>query len=79
MFHSDHWPRSDFPRDASPGKLTLDERFSELTVAELRGRGHVVKVDRGRRWGRNCAAKKKGGMVFAASSSTIPQSFAAAR
>jgi gamma-glutamyltranspeptidase/glutathione hydrolase len=79
MFQSDHWPRSDFPRDASPGKLTLDERFDRKVLDELRDRGHNIKVHPGRRWGRNCAVSKTGRTLRAAASSTIPQSFAAAR
>ena len=78
-FHSDHWPRSDFPRDASPGKVTLDWRYSESTCEELRRRGHLLKVQPGRRWGRGCAAKKSGLVLRAAASSAVPASLALAR
>jgi gamma-glutamyltranspeptidase/glutathione hydrolase len=79
MFHSDHWPRSDYPRDATPGKLTMDERFSSNAINELRGRGHDVHIHPGRRWGRNCAAKKSGALLTAAASASVPQALAVGR
>lgn len=79
MFHSDHWPMSIFPRDASPGKLTLDERFEQGMLGELRERGHDVRVKKGGRWGRGCATKREGRTLRAAASSTVLQSVAAAR
>jgi gamma-glutamyltranspeptidase/glutathione hydrolase len=78
-FHSDHWPRSDYPRDASPGKLTLDERYPQATTENLKNRGHLVKVQRGRRWGRGCAAKTSAKILRAAASSAVPPSLALAR
>jgi gamma-glutamyltranspeptidase / glutathione hydrolase len=78
-FHSDHWPRSDFPRDASPGKLTLNERYGESTCEDLRRRGHLLKVQPGRRWGRGCAAERSGTMLRTAASSAVPASLALAR
>jgi gamma-glutamyltranspeptidase/glutathione hydrolase len=78
-FHSDHWPRSDYPRDASPGKLTIDERYGQTTADALRGRGHSVKVQPGRRWGRGCAAEKRAAILRAAASSAVPPSLALAR
>jgi gamma-glutamyltranspeptidase/glutathione hydrolase len=78
-FHSDHWPRSDFPRDASPGKLTLDERYGPAVLADLKARGHLAKMQTGRRWGRGCAAKTSGGILRAATSSAVPPSLAVAR
>lgn len=79
MFHSDHWPRSDFPRDASPGKLTLEERFSEATRENLRARGHTVRVHAARRWGRGCAAKRSDKVMRAAACPSVPPSLAVAR
>jgi len=77
-FHSDHFPRSDFPRDASPGKLTLDQRYGAATADALRKRGHTVGLHRGRR-GRGCAAKKSALLLRAAASSSVPASLALAR
>ncbi|WP_375415426.1 gamma-glutamyltransferase family protein [uncultured Bradyrhizobium sp.] len=79
MFHSDHWARSDYPRDACPAKLTMDERFAENVVSELKARGHDVYIYPGRRWGRNCAARKDGVLLRAAASASVPQALAVGR
>ena len=79
MFHSDHWPRSDYPRDASPAKLTVDERFAPTVIEQLKNRGHDVHIHPGRRWGRSCAAKKCGILLKAAASSSVPQALAVGR
>lgn len=43
-FHTDHLVASFWPRDFQPGILVLEGRFPEATVAELRARGHAVRV-----------------------------------
>lgn len=43
-FHSEHWPNSFYPRQASPGKLVVEGRFSDDTVRDLQRRGHQVTV-----------------------------------
>jgi gamma-glutamyltranspeptidase/glutathione hydrolase len=43
-FHNDHLPSSFYPRDAKPARLTLEERFGEAVIDDLRGRGHDVVV-----------------------------------
>jgi gamma-glutamyltranspeptidase / glutathione hydrolase len=78
-FHSDHWPRSEYPRDANPGKLTLEDRFSPQVVKELHDRGHTTRIHEGRRWGRNCVACKDDRLLMAAISSSIPQARAVGR
>jgi gamma-glutamyltranspeptidase/glutathione hydrolase len=78
-FHSDHWPRSEYPRDANPGKLTLDDRFRPDVVDQLRQKGHAIRIQSGRRWGRNCIACKDGQLLLAAVSSSIPQAKAVGR
>jgi gamma-glutamyltranspeptidase/glutathione hydrolase len=70
MVQCDHWPRSDYPRDASPCKVTLDDRFSKDILEQLTQRGHRVRTPNGRRWGRVCAARKSGALLAAAASST---------
>ena len=40
MFHNDHMPSSFFPRQARPGSLTLESRFSEVVQGNLARRGH---------------------------------------
>jgi gamma-glutamyltranspeptidase/glutathione hydrolase len=73
MFHSDHWPRSEYPRDANLGKLTLDDRIDPAVVSSLRAMGHNIRIQKGRRWGRSCAAVKDGRRLAAAAASCIPQ------
>ena len=43
-FHTDHFPSSFFPRQAEPRSLALEGRFDDAVVADLRGRGHDVRV-----------------------------------
>jgi len=43
-FHTDHLPSSFWPREISFGAVTLEARFSEATVEELRRRGHVITI-----------------------------------
>jgi len=44
MFHSTHMPSSFYPRDARPGELHVEGRFSAGTRAELTRRGHRLVV-----------------------------------
>ncbi len=44
MFHSEHFPSSFYPRQASPGRLIVEGRLSADVVAGLRARGHDVHV-----------------------------------
>ena len=44
MFHSNHFPSSFYPRDASPGQLVVEGRLSPDVVSALRQRGHDVEV-----------------------------------
>ncbi|KAA3634677.1 MAG: gamma-glutamyltransferase family protein [Proteobacteria bacterium] len=41
-FHSEHWPNSFYPRQASPGKLVLENRFDDDVFSDLSRRGHNV-------------------------------------
>ncbi|MFC0385000.1 gamma-glutamyltransferase family protein [Muricoccus vinaceus] len=43
-FHTDHAPSSFWPRETAHGTLTLESRFPEATVSELRRRGHQVTL-----------------------------------
>lgn len=43
-FHCEHWPNSFYPRQASPGRLVLEGRFSADAVSDLIARGHDVTV-----------------------------------
>jgi gamma-glutamyltranspeptidase/glutathione hydrolase len=70
MFQCDHWPHSDYPRDATPKKVSMDDRFATEVLNEMRERGHDVRIPQDRRWGRVCAARKNGQLLAAAASST---------
>ena len=43
-FHSLHFPSSFHPRQAEPGVLVVENRWSDHVIADLRGRGHRVRV-----------------------------------
>ncbi|MSO71840.1 MAG: gamma-glutamyltransferase family protein [Alphaproteobacteria bacterium] len=43
-FHSEHAPASFFPRQARPGVLVAEDRFSPATLAELARRGHRIEA-----------------------------------
>jgi hypothetical protein len=59
--------------------LTLDDRFRPEVLDELRDRGHEVHVQPGRRWGRNCAARKSGRVLSASASTSTPLAIALGR
>ena len=44
MFHTNHFPSSFYPREASPGRLVAEGRLRPDVVAGLRKRGHDVEV-----------------------------------
>lgn len=44
-FFSTHWPDSFFPRQAFPGKLTVESRISDASLQKLRSLGHDIKED----------------------------------
>ena len=44
-FFSSHWPDSFFPRQAFPGRLTIEGRISAAAAAELRRRGHDLTAE----------------------------------
>ncbi|GJL82971.1 MAG: gamma-glutamyltranspeptidase [marine bacterium B5-7] len=41
-FHSEHWPNSFYPRQASPGKLVVESRFASSVIDDLAERGHLI-------------------------------------
>jgi gamma-glutamyltranspeptidase/glutathione hydrolase len=44
MFHTNHAPSSFYPRDAAPGEVEIESRFSPEVLEELRRRGHRLEV-----------------------------------
>jgi len=80
MFHTDHAPASFHPRLARPGSLTVESRFAQSTVDDLRARGHDVAVDGAWSLGRLSAAGVTGdGQVRAAANPRQMQGYAVAR
>jgi gamma-glutamyltranspeptidase/glutathione hydrolase len=43
-FHTNHFPSSFYPREAVPGEVEIEARFAPDVAAELRRRGHAVKL-----------------------------------
>ena len=43
-FGSSHWPNSFYPRQAEPGKMSIESRVGKEIIADLRARGHIVTV-----------------------------------
>ena len=78
-FHTEHFPLSFWPRGRQPGRLVVENRYPEATLAELKRRGHDVV--RGDDWseGRLCAASKSGDVLRAAANPRGMQGYAAGR
>jgi gamma-glutamyltranspeptidase/glutathione hydrolase len=77
--HTDHVANSFHPRDEKPGKLLLESRFPDATVAELRARGHDVDVRKPWSLGRVSAASVEGSILRAAATARLQQSYAVGR
>lgn len=43
-YHTNHFPNSFYPHNASPGSITLEGRIPESVCEELKARGHKVNV-----------------------------------
>jgi len=79
LFTSRHWPQSFYPRACDPGRLVVEERFGEETIAALRRRGHRVTVEGPWALGRVCAVARRNGELFAAATPRLMQAYAIAR
>jgi gamma-glutamyltranspeptidase/glutathione hydrolase len=64
-FHTDHFPSSFFPRQAYPRSLSLEGRFDDGVVAELRERGHEVELTADWSLGRVSAVGRDDGVLKA--------------
>jgi gamma-glutamyltranspeptidase / glutathione hydrolase len=78
-FHTDHFPSSFFPRQAEPRSLTLEGRFGEPVVAELRERGHDVRVSDDWSLSRASAVGREDGSVKAGANPRGMQGYAVGR
>ncbi len=79
MFQTDHMPSSFWPRSADLGSLTLEDRFPDATVAELRQRGHRATTVDGWSLGRLSAATRQGRLLKAAANPRFMQGYAIGR
>jgi gamma-glutamyltranspeptidase/glutathione hydrolase len=79
MFQTDHMPASFWPREADPGSLTLEGRFSETCARALQARGHKVAIAEDWSLGRLSAATSDGGLLKAAANPRMMQGYAAGR
>ena len=78
-FQTDHMPSSFWPRNADLGSLTVEGRFPEATIDELKGRGHKVTVADDWALGRLSAVSKEDGMIKAAANPRFMQGYAICR
>ena len=80
LFHSTHFPGSFFPRTREPAGLTLESRFGDDVIAELRRRGHDVTVTGPWDIGRLTAARREdSGLMRAAATPRLMQAYAVGR
>jgi gamma-glutamyltranspeptidase/glutathione hydrolase len=78
-WHINHFVQSFWPRTVDTNKLTLESRFAQSTLKELRRRGHDVNV--GEPWseGRLSACAQDGSLLRAAANPRGMQGYAAGR
>ena len=79
-FHTDHFPSSFFPRRAAPRSLSLEARFPEYVVEDLRERGHDVQVTDAWSLGRvSAVGREPDGSLKAAANARGMQGYAVGR
>ncbi len=78
-FHTDHFPSSFYPRESVPRSLTVEARFGDEVIADLRGRGHEVTVSGPWSLGRISAVSRDGGFLYAGANARGMQGYAAGR
>jgi gamma-glutamyltranspeptidase/glutathione hydrolase len=78
-WHTDHLIASFDPRGYEPRSLTVESRFGDEVIAELRGRGHDVTVAPPWSLGRVSAVKRENGQIVAAANPRGMQGYAVCR
>jgi gamma-glutamyltranspeptidase/glutathione hydrolase len=79
MFHHDHMPSSFYPRQAEPGRLTVEDRFGAGVLDELARRGHDLQPVDGWSLGRLSAVARDSGWLRAAANPRGCQGYAVGR
>jgi gamma-glutamyltranspeptidase/glutathione hydrolase len=79
MFHHDHMPSSFYPRQAEPGRLTVEDRFGAGVLDELVRRGHDLQPVDGWSLGRLSAVARDSGWLRAAANPRGCQGYAVGR
>jgi gamma-glutamyltranspeptidase / glutathione hydrolase len=80
LFHSVHFPASFYPREAMLGTAVVEESWGDELIAELRRRGHNVKVAPQWSAGRLTAAVRgSDGILRAAATPRLMQAYAVGR
>lgn len=80
LFHSVHFPASFYPREAMLGTAVIEESYGEKVIAELRSRGHEIKVAPAWSAGRLTAASRgTDGILRAAATPRLMQAYAVGR
>jgi gamma-glutamyltranspeptidase / glutathione hydrolase len=78
-WHTDHLIASFDPRGFEPRSLTVESRFGDEVIGDLRGRGHDVTVAGPWTLGRVSAVKREGGQIVAAANPRGMQGYAVCR
>jgi gamma-glutamyltranspeptidase/glutathione hydrolase len=78
-WHTDHLISSFYPRGLKPRSLTLEERFGDEALADLRRRGHDVEVAPPWSLGRVSAVAREGDQLRAAANARGMQGYAVCR
>ncbi len=79
LFQIRHFPASFHPRESVLGRLLIEKRFPESTLATLRERGHDLALQGDWALGRVCAVASHSGMVHAGASARHMQGYAVGR
>jgi gamma-glutamyltranspeptidase/glutathione hydrolase len=78
-WQSAHFPSSFYPRQASPGSVTVEGRLPAATIEELKHRGHDVAIGGDWSQGRLSACAKDGEVLKAAANPRLMQGYAIGR
>jgi gamma-glutamyltranspeptidase/glutathione hydrolase len=79
MFHNDHMPSSFYPRQAQPGSLTMESRFTPEVRQNLAARGHKITMVPDWSLGRLSATSRTDAVLRAAANPRYMQGYAFGR